>query len=58
MTATRDGVDITSQIVAHGAETSASTVLGTYNLISGSFNSGESYFESLEGNGVNASQTT
>ena len=58
VTVTRDGVDITSQIVAHGAETSASTVLGTYNLISGSFNSGESYFESLEGNGVNASQTT
>lgn len=58
VTATRDGVDITSQIVAHGAETSASTVLGTYNLISGSFDSGESHFEGLEGNGVDALQTT
>ena len=58
VTVTRDGVDITSQIVAHGTETSASTVLGTYNLISGSFDSGEYYFEGLEGNGVNASQTT
>lgn len=58
VTATQDGSDITSQIVAHGAETSASTVLGAYNLVSGSFNSGESYFEGLEGNGVNSSQTS
>ena len=34
-------------------------VLGAYNLISGGFNgSGESYFQSIVGNGVNATQTT
>ena len=58
VTATKNGVDITSQLVAHGTETSANRVLGSYTLVSGSFNSGESYFEGLEGNGVDASQTT
>lgn len=58
VTATKNGTDITSQLVAHGAETSTSRVLGAFTLISGGFNSGESYFEGLEGNGVDASQTT
>lgn len=58
VTATKDGTDISSQLVAHGTETSTSRVLGEYTLLSGGFNSGESYFEGLEGNGVNASQTT
>jgi len=44
--------------VAHGTEQSASTVLGAYDLVSGGFNSGESYFSGLVGNGVDASQTT
>ena len=58
VTATKNGVDITSQLVAHGTETSTNRVLGSYTLVSGSFNSGESYFEGLEGNGVDASKTT
>lgn len=59
VTAVKDGVDITSQLVAHGVETSTSRVLGAYTLISGGFNgSGASYFEGIEGNGVDASQTT
>lgn len=59
VTATKNGVDITSQLVAHGTETSANRVLGTYTLESGGFNgSGESYFEGIVGNGVDASQTT
>lgn len=58
VSATKDGVDITSQLVAHGAETSANTVLGEYELVSGGFNSGESYFEGLEGKGVDNSKTT
>jgi len=58
VTATKNGVDITSQLVAHGTEQSASTVLGAYDLVSGGFNSGESYFSGLVGNGVDASQTT
>lgn len=59
VTATKDGVDITSQLVAHGTETSASRVLGEYTLVSGGFNgSGATYFSGIEGNGVDSSQTT
>ena len=59
MTATKDGADITSQLVAHGNETSVNRVLGTYSLISGGFNgSGASYFEGIVGNGVDATQTS
>lgn len=58
VTATQDGTDITSQIVAHGNETSTSTVLGTYTLISGGFNSGESWFEGIVGQGYDTSSTT
>lgn len=59
VTATKDGVDITSQLVAHGNETSVNRVLGSFTLESGGFNgSGESYFEGIVGNGVDASQTT
>lgn len=59
VSATKDGVDITSQLVLHsGGSQSASTVLGEYNLVSGSFNSGESYFEGIVGNGVDAEKTT
>lgn len=61
VTATQDGVDITSQLVAHGAggEQTASAVLGTYSLKSGGFNgSGASYFQGLVGKGHTASQTT
>lgn len=59
VTATKDGVDITSQLVAHGDETSASRVLGSYTLESGGFNgSGATYFSGIVGNGVDASQTS
>lgn len=59
VSATYNGTDITSQLVAHGTETSASTVLGNYTLVSGGFNgSGASYFSGIEGNGEDASTTT
>ena len=58
VTATKDGVDITSQLVAHGIKNSDSTVLGSYTLVSGSFNSGESWFEGIVGNGHDTSETT
>lgn len=59
VTATMNGVDITNQLVAHGAETSADRVLGTYALVSGSFNgSGATYFQGLVGKGVDNTKTT
>lgn len=58
VTATQDGVDITSSLEAHGNETSTSAVLGTYTLISGGFNSGESWFEGIVGHGHDTSSTT
>lgn len=60
VTATQDGVDITSQLVGHGGTAhSVSTVLGTYSLKSGGFNgSGASYFQGLVGKGHTATQTT
>ena len=59
VTAKKDGVDITDQLVAHGSETSAECVLGSYSLVSGGFNgSGASYFQGIVGHGVDASETT
>lgn len=59
VTATKDGADITSQLVAHGVGGSEDRVLGDYSLVSGGFNgSGASYFQGIEGNGVDASKTT
>ena len=59
VTATKDGVDITSELVAHYPGGTDSAVLGTYTLVSGSFNSsGATYFSGIVGNGVNATQTT
>ena len=59
VTATHNGADVTSQLVAHGAESTASTDLGTYALVSGSFNgSGASYFQGIVGHGASATQTT
>lgn len=55
---TKDGVDVTSSLVAHYSGGTVSTVLGTYTLESGNFNSGESYFEGIVGNGVDASETS
>ena len=54
-------VEVTNQLVAHYPSSSgnANTVLGTYSLVSGSFNgSGASYFQGLVGKGVNNTQTT
>lgn len=59
VTATKDGVDVTSEIVAHYPSTSASAVLGTYTLVSGGFNgSGATYFQGIVGNGHDTSETT
>lgn len=59
VTAAHNGADVTSQLVAHGSESSASTDLGSYALVSGGFNwQGASYFSGLVGAGVNHSQTT
>lgn len=59
VTVTHNGVDVTSQLVAHGSEYAASTDLGTYALVSGSFNgSGASYFQGIVGNGSDATATT
>ena len=60
VTATRDGSDISSDLVAHysGGGT-INNVLGTYRLISGNFNgSGATYFEGIVGHGVDATKTT
>lgn len=53
VTATQDGVDITSRIVVHqSSQYTKNTNLGTYTLISGSFNgSGGTYFAGIVGNG-------
>lgn len=59
VTVTNNGTDVTSQLVAHGAETSASAVLGTYTLVSGGFNgSGATHFSGIVGNGYDTSDTT
>lgn len=58
VTVTNNGVDVTSQLVAHGTEFDTNRVLGEFTLVSGGFNSGQSHFEGLEGKGVNATQTT
>lgn len=62
VTATKDNVDITNDLVVHyetGSSTSTNAVLGTYSLVSGGFNgSGASYFQGLVGKGHTATTTT
>ena len=57
-----NGTDVTSSVVYHheeGGSTTEDNVLGTYTLVSGSFNgSGASYFSGLVGKGHTASTTT
>lgn len=57
VSATKNGTAITLTQHAGGAQTE-SNVLGAYELVSGSFNSGESYFQGLVGKGHNNTQTT
>lgn len=58
VTATKNGTAITLTQHAGGAQ-SESNVLGTYTLVSGSFNgSGESYFQGLVGKGYDNTTTT
>ena len=57
VTATKNGTAITLTQHAGGAQTE-SNVLGAYELVSGGFNSGESYFQGLVGKGHNNTQTT
>ncbi len=58
---TDNNVDISSQLVRHTMP-SGGTVnkdLGSYTLVSGGFNgSGASYFQGLEGNGIDSTKTT
>lgn len=57
VTATKNGTAIT--LTKHTGGTSEETnVLGDYTLVSGSFYSGESYFQGLVGKGHNNTQTT
>lgn len=59
VTATKDGVDITNDLVAHYDGDTLDRVLGTYTLESGGFNgSGATYFQGLVGAGVNHTKTT
>lgn len=59
VTVKHDGVDVTSQIIAHGNTQLDNADLGSYSLVSGGFNgSGASYFQGIVGNGVNASTTS
>lgn len=56
-----NGTDVTSQLVQKEKINTGSslTVLGTYTLVSGSFNGqGASYFQGIVGKGVDGSQTT
>lgn len=57
VTATKDGATIT--LTQHiGGETTEQNVLGEYTLVSGSFNSGESWFEGRVGHGYDTDDTT
>ena len=57
VTATKNGTAIT--LTQHqGGASEESNVLGDYTLVSGSFNSGESYFQGLVGKGHDNTQTT
>ena len=58
---TDNDVDVTDQLEQHAMPTggSASTVLGSYSLVSGSFNgSGATYFSGLVGAGIDHTKTT
>lgn len=57
VTATKNGTAITLTKHTGGAQTE-SNVLGAYDLVSGSFNSGESYFQGLVGKGYDNTTTT
>lgn len=62
VTVTNNNTDVTNDLVTHyqtGPTTSDNRVLGTYALVSGSFNgSGASYFQGIVGKGYNGSTTT
>ena len=58
---TDNNIDVTSEVVYHqetGGSHTDDNVLGAYSLVSGSFNSGESYFRGLVGKGHNNTTTT
>lgn len=59
VTATKNGVDITDQLVPDAVGGTDSRVLGAYSLISGGFNgSGATYFSGLVGAGIDHTKTT
>lgn len=57
VTVSKDGTDVTSQLVEHTGGTE-SRVLGTYTLVSGTFNSGSDWFNGRTGKGHDTSDTT
>lgn len=58
ITVTDNGTDVTALFEAHYPDTTASTDLGSFALVSGGFNSGQSWFEGIEGNGADTTETT
>lgn len=59
VTATNNGVDVTSQLVPPGTGTvTDERALGTYTLVSGSFNSGSDWFSGRTGKGYDTTDTT
>lgn len=58
ITVTDNGVDVTNQFEAHYPDTTASTDLGSFTLVSGGFNSGQSWFEGIVGHGADTSSMT
>ena len=57
VSATKDGVDITSQLVEHTGGTDSRTP-GTYTLVSGTFNSGSDWFSGRVGKPHDTTDTT
>lgn len=57
VTVTHNGVDVTSQLVAHTSGND-DRVLGTYTLVSGTFNSGSDWFSGRVGKGHDTTDTT
>lgn len=59
VTATKNGSDITSELIAHYPGATLDRDLGSYSLVSGGFNGqGATYFSGLVGKGADNTQTT
>jgi hypothetical protein len=59
VTVKHNGTDVTSQVIPPGTVTdTVESVLGSYTLVSGTFNSGSDWFSGRTGNGYDTSSTT